>query len=240
VREDRIENLQIQSNNDFIEVDDTTINWQEMDLIWTTNSTEIKNVQQINVANLLSIPQGHVTLKNPSSCSSLLSDTTSKVLKATNTTNAIAEPSQFVWKASSNFIVTWDVLPDYIVINLNAATNGWVSFGVSAMGQMSSGDFCTGWIHDKTGQISLFDTWSPNKDIPYLDTNHGGTSDCILVSGKQEGGRTSITYKRRLTQTTNTITHLWTVTNTLLGQQLHLMEIQRLTTRSIIEMVMEG
>jgi hypothetical protein len=31
-----------------------------------------------------------------------------------------------------------------------------------------------------------------------IDTNNGGTADCEIVSGKQENGRTSITYKRKI------------------------------------------
>jgi hypothetical protein len=124
------------------------------------------DISDLTVDTLLSKENsyGYISLQEPSICL----EETSKVITERSTTNSsdtVAEPSQFVFKANSDFIVTWDSIPNYMVININAATLGWVSFGVSAMGQMSSGDFCTGWIDDETGDITLLDTWSPNKSM---------------------------------------------------------------------------
>ncbi len=73
-------------------------------------------------------------------------------------------PSQFTW-TSGSLTITWDIRGDELVMKFDVTTTGWISIGLSPNGAMTDGDFITGWVDDKTGAVTILDTWSPNKSI---------------------------------------------------------------------------
>ncbi len=86
------------------------------------------------------------------------------VISRTVAVTNITQPSQFTWTYSS-LTITWDIRGDELVIKYDVKTTGWISFGLSPNGAMTDGDFITGWVDDTTGDVTILDTWSPNKSI---------------------------------------------------------------------------
>jgi hypothetical protein len=108
----------------------------------------------------------------------------------------------------SNFEVHWRSDDQYVYIGMKAKTNGWLSIAVQPGSRMKNADMIFGYIKD--GELTIEDLFSTGDFGPHPpDTELGGTSDILESAGIEEGGFTTIEFKRKLDtsdQYDNTIT----------------------------------
>ena len=80
---------------------------------------------------------------------------------------------------------------------MRARASGFVAVGIQPGSRMKNADMVFGFVKD--GEVSIFDMFSTGDFGPHpLDTELGGTDDIADFGGKEDGGFTTIEFKRRL------------------------------------------
>jgi len=96
-----------------------------------------------------------------------------------------------------NYEIRWLSDDQYIYIGIRAKTTGWVALGIKPTSAMKDADMIFGFVKD--GAITVSDQFSTGTYGPHSpDTELGGTNDILEFDGKEEGGYTTIEFKRRL------------------------------------------
>ncbi|CAG7717353.1 unnamed protein product [Allacma fusca] len=92
----------------------------------------------------------------------------------------------FKWEATD---------PDYVLMEMSSKTMGYVSVGFCPEwhGSMEGCDLVIGWVDDTTGKGHLNDYHALSNTVPVKDTSQ----DYELISAKQTGFLTTITFKRK-------------------------------------------
>ncbi len=104
------------------------------------------------------------------------------------------------YRGSNNYgdyTIHWRSDEQYIYIGMNAKTNGWIAMAVQPGSRMKDADMIFGFVKD--GKVEVYDLYSTGNFGPHPpDTELGGTDDILEYSGKEEGGFTTIEFKRLL------------------------------------------
>jgi len=80
---------------------------------------------------------------------------------------------------------------------MKAKTGGYVSVAVQPGSRMKDADMVLGFVKD--GETTVYDLFSTGDFGPHPpDTNLGGTDDILEFAGKEEGGFTTIEFKRAM------------------------------------------
>jgi len=99
--------------------------------------------------------------------------------------------------AYDNYEIRWLSDDQYIYIGIRAKTGGWVAVGIQPGSKMKNADMILGFVKD--GEATFFDQFSTGATGPHSpDTDLGGTDDILEFGGKEEGGYTTIEFKRAL------------------------------------------
>jgi len=99
-----------------------------------------------------------------------------------------------------NYEIRWLSDDQYVYIGIRAKTTGWVAVGIKPTSAMKDADMIFGFVKD--GVITLSDQFSTGTYGPHSpDTELGGTDDILAFGGREEGGFTTIEFKRSLTTT---------------------------------------
>lgn len=96
-----------------------------------------------------------------------------------------------------NYEVYWKGDGQYVYVGMRARTGGFVAVGFQPGNRMKGADIVLGFV--ESGQVSVFDMYSTGDFGPHpSDTDLGGTYDVAESGGREEGGSTTIEFKRAL------------------------------------------
>jgi len=96
-----------------------------------------------------------------------------------------------------NYEIHWSSDEQYIYIGMKANTNGWVALGIQPGSRMKDADMIFGFVQDS--ETTVYDLFSTGDFGPHPpDTDLGGTYDVIESGGREQGGYTTIEFKRLL------------------------------------------
>lgn len=99
--------------------------------------------------------------------------------------------------AYGDYEIYWRSDEQYICIGMKAKTNGWVAVAVQPGSRMKNADMVFGFVKD--GETVIYDLFSTGDFGPHSpDTELGGKDDILEFGGKEEGGYTTIEFKRAL------------------------------------------
>jgi len=96
-----------------------------------------------------------------------------------------------------NYEIRWLADDQYVYIGIKAKTTGWVAVGIKPTLAMKDADIILGFVED--GEATVFDQFSIGANGPHpSDTELGGSNDILDFGGSEEGGHTTIEFKRAL------------------------------------------
>jgi len=96
-----------------------------------------------------------------------------------------------------DYEIHWKADDEYIYVGMRARASGFVAVGIQSERRMKNADMVFGFVKD--GEVSIFDMFSTGDFGPHPpDTELGGTNDIADFGGKEDGGFTTIEFKRRL------------------------------------------
>jgi len=96
-----------------------------------------------------------------------------------------------------DYTIHWLSDEQYIYIGMTAKTNGWIAMAVQPGSRMKDADMVFGFVIN--GKVEVYDLYSTGNFGPHPpDAELGGTDDILVYGGKEEGGFTTIEFKRRL------------------------------------------
>ena len=96
-----------------------------------------------------------------------------------------------------DYTIHWRSDEQYVYIGMNAKTTGWIAMAVQPGSRMKDADMIFGFVKD--GKVEVYDLYSTGNFGPHPpDTELGGTDDILVYGGKEEGGFTTIEFKRLL------------------------------------------
>jgi hypothetical protein len=91
----------------------------------------------------------------------------------------------------------WSNDDQYAYFGIKTKTAGYVALGLQPGSTMKDADLILGFI--KQGSISIFDMYSTESFGPHFqDIELGGSDDIIVFGGSEEGGFTTLEFKRAL------------------------------------------
>ncbi|MBD3370897.1 hypothetical protein GF402_11130 [Candidatus Fermentibacteria bacterium] len=85
---------------------------------------------------------------------------------------------------------------DSLRVTMAAPTTGWVAIGFDPTAAMKDADLMIGYFSG--GEVFLRDDYGTGHTSHRADTELGGTSDLIDVTGSEEDGRTTISFTKLL------------------------------------------
>jgi len=95
------------------------------------------------------------------------------------------------------FSVHWRSDDAYVYIGLSARTSGWVAMALQPGSGMKDADMVLGFV--KEGQAEILDLHcTDNLGTHPEDTRLGGVNNILASGGKEEGGTTTLEFKREL------------------------------------------
>ncbi|XP_071957735.1 DBH-like monooxygenase protein 1 homolog [Antedon mediterranea] len=109
-----------------------------------------------------------------------------------NTEDSINEDHEVVMNAEYDFKLKWRIDGGDILLEISADTMGYVAIGFSPNGGMPGSDIVIGWV--RNGQPYLSDRYATEYAKPEADTSQ----DYTLLYGREEGGRTTVGFRRAL------------------------------------------
>jgi hypothetical protein len=96
-----------------------------------------------------------------------------------------------------SYSIYWRSDGQYLYIGMTAKTNGWVSMALQPGSRMKDSDMVLGYVKD--GKAEVQDLYcTDNLGSHPEDTELGGSDDILSFGGKEEGGFTTIEFKRSL------------------------------------------
>lgn len=99
--------------------------------------------------------------------------------------------------AGGNYEIQWRTDDTFIYLGIKAKTTGWVAVGLNAADRMKNADLVFGYVVDNKATIS--DQFSTGINGPHQpDIQLGGEQNIDVFGGSEEGGYTTIEFKRLL------------------------------------------
>jgi len=96
-----------------------------------------------------------------------------------------------------DYTIHWRSDEQYVYIGMTAKTTGWIAMALQPGSRMKDADMIFGFVKD--GKVEVYDLYSTGNFGPHPpDTELGGTDDILVYGGKEEGGFTTIEFKRLL------------------------------------------
>jgi DOMON domain len=87
---------------------------------------------------------------------------------------------------------------DSVILGIRAVTKGWFAIGIDPDAAMKGADILLCYIKGD-GQVELIDMYSTGTYGPHPpDTQQGGTSDVMMVSGSEQNGVMTVEFQRKL------------------------------------------
>ena len=96
-----------------------------------------------------------------------------------------------------DYEIFWWSDNQYVYIGMRAKTTGFVAVGLQPGSRMKNADMIFGFVKDE--KVTVLDLFSSGDFGPHPpDTQLGGTDDIVEFGGSEEGGFTTIEFKRAL------------------------------------------
>ncbi|MBU2607825.1 MAG: hypothetical protein KKF26_00745, partial [Chloroflexi bacterium] len=118
--------------------------------------------------------------------------------KADWAADGVIRPNEYTGSNTyGNYEVHWTSDDQFIYVGMKAKTSGFVAVAVQPGSKMKDADMVFGFVKD--GETTVYDLFSTGDFGPHPpDTQLGGTDDVLEFAGKEEGGFTTIEFKRAL------------------------------------------
>jgi hypothetical protein len=112
--------------------------------------------------------------------------------------DGIKSPGEYVsGNTYGDFEIDWRVDAEFIYIFMQAKTGGFVAMGIQPQTTMLNADIILGFVQGGAARVE--DTFSTGPTGPHPpDKELGGSNDILEFAGLEQGGVTSIEFKRRL------------------------------------------
>lgn len=94
------------------------------------------------------------------------------------------------------FQLSWTPEGDSILVTMSAPTTGWIAAGFHSGGAMNDAQIVIGWVDGR--EVRIRDDFGTGFTTHAADTTLGGTDDLVLISGTEQNGRTTITFRMPL------------------------------------------
>ena len=115
--------------------------------------------------------------------------------------DGIIEDDEYQFNSSfdnGNFRIYRTIEEDIIYIGISAKTSGWVAIGIGPTYRMKDADMIIGWVN-KEGYSEVKDYYSTGEYGPHhKDSDLGGTNDILEYAAAEDGGFTTVEFKRYL------------------------------------------
>jgi hypothetical protein len=99
--------------------------------------------------------------------------------------------------SGENFILYWKNDADDLYMAMKGQTNGWIAIGFEPSDWMKDADMVVGFVNGSN--TTAEDQYCTGNYGPHLaDTALGGTDDILNYGGKEEGGYTTIEFRRKM------------------------------------------
>lgn len=96
-----------------------------------------------------------------------------------------------------DYTIYWRSDKQFVYIGIIAKTTGWIAMALQPGLRMKDSDMIIGLVKD--GKAEIFDSYSTDDFGRHpADVDLGGTNDILTFGGEEEGGFTSIEFKRLL------------------------------------------
>lgn len=96
-----------------------------------------------------------------------------------------------------DYEIHWRSDDQYVYMGIKAKTSGFVAMAVQPGSRMKDADMVFGFV--KNGETTVYDLFSTGDFGPHPpDTELGGTNDILEFAGSEQGGFTTIEFKRKL------------------------------------------
>lgn len=93
---------------------------------------------------------------------------------------------------AKNMSFKWKVEGSDLVVKLSGKTTGWVGIGFNPSDKMKDANFILGYV--KKGKTSILDDFGNSDKTHKADEKLGGANNVTLISGSEEGGKTTIEF----------------------------------------------
>jgi hypothetical protein len=152
-------------------------------------------IMMLSLAFLMSCVQPAVPSPTPAPAPPLPAQTASAVSWSAD---GVIQPGEYAGMQSyTDCELSWLSDGQYIYIGMKAKTTGWVAMAIQPGSRMKNADIVLGFVKD--GKATVYDQFSDVDFGPHpQDTELGGTNDILEFAGKEEGGYTTIEFKRKL------------------------------------------
>jgi hypothetical protein len=95
------------------------------------------------------------------------------------------------------YSIFWRSDGQFIYLGMTARTSGWVAMALQPGSGMKGADMVLGWVKD--GQVEIRDLYcTDNLGTHPGDMELGGANNILASGGKEEGGSTTLEFKRAL------------------------------------------
>ncbi len=115
---------------------------------------------------------------------------------APGATQTPVPPAESDFVQEEGFELSWAVEGEEVLVTMSAPTTGWIAVGFHSEGAMKNAQIAIGWVEGET--VSLRDDFGTGFTTHASDASLDGTDDLTVVSGSEEGGRTTISFRMPL------------------------------------------
>lgn len=109
---------------------------------------------------------------------------------------AVSTPAASESILENGFQLSWTPEGDSVLVTMSAPTTGWLAAGFHSEGAMSNAQIAIGWVDGE--EVRLRDDFGTGFTTHSADTTLGGTDDLMVISGVEENGRTTISFRMPL------------------------------------------
>jgi hypothetical protein len=176
-------------------------------VVFEVISMKIKPIIICTLLFTLFIASCSSTTASPNSLAQVLPATSAAV----QTTNTVQTPTAAEWSPDGIinageysgshqygvYSVYWRSDGQFIYLGITARTSGWVAMALQSASGMKGADMVLGFVKD--GKTEIQDRFcTDNLGTHPADTELGGANNILASGGKEEGGVTSLEFKRAL------------------------------------------
>jgi hypothetical protein len=152
----------------------------------------------VNVACVPQVPESQSSVTQPTESQPPESPTPPASRPAKWSADGVITTGEYTnTKSFGDYEIHWTGDEQYIYIGMKAKTSGWLAVGIQPGITMKDADMVLGFVKD--GKATVTDHFSTGSYGPHSpDTELGGTDDLLEFGGREEGGYTTIEFKRLL------------------------------------------
>ena len=94
---------------------------------------------------------------------------------------------------ATGFVFTWKIVDEHIEATVSAPTTGWVAIGFNPVNRMQGATYVIGYVQGS--DVAIRHDWGTSPTSHRDVVAAGGVSRVTALGGKEEGGRTEISFR---------------------------------------------